>query len=506
MSDVVGTEALKVTGTALAGRVIPLRDEFLIGRSAPGDGTLGDDPALSRRHARIVRTASGTITLVDMGSSNGSWVNGERVVTRDLEVGDRIEVGGTTLELITTELEQQAPRAPETPTDPQSFRAEFPVFKRFRYLNGGTDGPVPARAAAAAQAQISFEAENGRSGAEHWSNLFALWSTLRSRYAHILGCGSTEVALTRATTDGINTVLAGFPLGPGDEILTTDEEHQGLHAPLAAIRARRGCAVRVVPFDEVANEVGAQTRLVACSHVSWITGKVVDVDALRATRVSVLLDGAQALGAIPVDVKELGCDFYAAPGQKWLCGPDRTGCLYVRAERIEAISPPPWPNYIALADTNRPLDLIVHQGARRFDPGVLPGMLALWALAALDVLEEAGFTWITSRGPTLSAQLADMLSERGIAVTERGASTIVTFAVDDAPAFVERAEAEGVIVRDIPGRGLIRASIGAWCLDDDLEELVGLAAGASAKAPSSRRATTILKVSDILPAQDDETE
>ena len=106
-----------------------------------------------------------------MGSSNGSWVNGERVVTRDLEVGDRIEVGGTTLELITTELEQQAPRAPETPTDPQSFRAEFPVFKRFRYLNGGTDGPVPARAAAAAQAQISFEAENGRSGAEHWGNL-----------------------------------------------------------------------------------------------------------------------------------------------------------------------------------------------------------------------------------------------------------------------------------------------------------------------------------------------
>ena len=284
MADVVRTEALRVTGTALAGRIIPLRDELLIGRSAPGDGTLGDDPALSRRHARIVRTASGAITLVDMGSSNGSWVNGERVVTRDLEVGDRIEVGGTTLELITTELEQQAPRAPETPTDPESFRAEFPVFQRFRYLNGGTDGPVPARAAAAAQAQISFEAENGRSGAEHWSNLFALWSTLRSRYARVLGCGPTEVALTRATTDGVNTVLAGFPLGPGDEILTSDEEHQGLHAPLAAIRARRGCAIRVVPFDEVANEVGPQTRLVACSHVSWITGKVVDVEALKGDR------------------------------------------------------------------------------------------------------------------------------------------------------------------------------------------------------------------------------
>ena len=78
--------------------------------------------------------------------------------------------------------------------------------------------------------------------------------------------------------------------------------------------------------------------------------------------------------------------------------------------------------------------------------------------------------------------------------------------MDDAPAFVERAEAEGVIVRDIPGRGLIRASIGAWCLDDDLEELAGLAAGASAKAPSPRRATVIQNLSAILPAQDDETE
>jgi selenocysteine lyase/cysteine desulfurase len=165
------------------------------------------------------------------------------------------------------------------------------------------------------------------------------------------------------------------------------------------------------------------------------------------------------------------------------------------------MSPPPWPNYIALADPSRPLDLVVHQGARRFDPGVLPGFLALWALAALDVLEEAGIAWITSRGPTLAARLASMLSERGIPVTERGSSTLVSFAMDDAPAFVEQAEAEAVIVRDVPARGLIRASIGAWCLDDDLETLVDIAARASAagKPASPRRATVIQKRSEILP-------
>ncbi|MGE5274363.1 MAG: aminotransferase class V-fold PLP-dependent enzyme [Verrucomicrobiota bacterium] len=490
------TEALKATSAALAGLVIPLRDEFLIGRSAPGDGSLGDDPALSRRHARIVRTAPGAIVLIDMGSSNGSWVNGERVVTCELNVGDRIEVGGTVLELTMATPEGEAPQAVETATDPAEFRAEFPVFRQLRYLNAGTDGPVPARAAAAARAQLDSETEHGRSGVEHWGNLHALWSTLRSRYARLLGCSPDEVAVTRATTDGANTVLAGLPLGRGDEILTTDEEHPGLLAPLAAARARKGFSVRVVPFEEVANEVGPQTRLAACSHVSWITGKVVDLEALRATGVPLLLDGAQALGAVPVDVKEIGCDFYAAPGQKWLCGPDRTGALYVRSERVEELTPPAWPSFMSLADTDRPLDLVLHKGARRFDPGFLPGLQALWALAALDVLEEAGIEWITTRGPVLAERLAAILEERGVTVTERGPSTLVSFEADDAPALVESLEADDVIVRDIPGRGYIRVSIGAWCLDEDLERLAELtvrwqAASSGALAPSPRRATVI---------------
>ena len=84
-------------------------------------------------------------------------------------------------------------------------------------------------------------------------------------------------------------------------------------APLAAARERRGVSVRVVPFDRSPSQVGPSTRLVACSHVSWITGQVVGRGgAGRPPARRVLLDGAQGLGAIPVDVGELGCDFYAA--------------------------------------------------------------------------------------------------------------------------------------------------------------------------------------------------
>ena len=494
-------EALRVIGSDLDGLVIPLRDELLIGRSAGASSPLDDDLALSRRHARIVRTASGAIVLVDMGSSNGTWVDGERVTTRELEVGDRIEVGNTVLELIADRQDVEAPRS-ETATDAAEFRAEFPVFDRVRYLNAGTDGPVPARAAAAAESQIRAELENGRSGVEQWGNLHALWSTLRDRYARILGCSADEVALTRASTDGVNTVLAGSRLGRGDEILTTDQEHPAILAPLAAMRERRGCVIRVVPFDELADEVGPQTRLVVCSHVSWITGRVTDFEALKATGASVLVDGAQSTGAVPVDVKEIGCDFYTVSGQKWLCGPDRTGALYVRADRIEDLSPPPWPGYMSLADTNRPLDLLLHQGARRFDSGFLPGVQALWACGSLDVLEQAGIGWITSRGPELAARLADMLIERGIVVADRGPSTLVSFEARDAPALVESMEAEGVIVRDVPGHGYIRVSIGAWCDEDDLEQLTALAAGAAAgHASPSRRGTVILDRNAVFPVE-----
>ena len=78
----------------------------------------------------------------------------------------------------------------------------------------------------------------------------------------------------------------------------------------------------------------------ACSHVSWVSGQVVDTAALAATGVPVLLDAAQGVGAVPVDVHALGCAFYAGSGQKWLCGPEGSGCLYVSREQLDEVDRP----------------------------------------------------------------------------------------------------------------------------------------------------------------------
>jgi L-cysteine/cystine lyase len=359
--------------------------------------------------------------------------------------------------------------------DPNAFRRQFPIFERFSYLNAGTEGPLPARAADAVRARIDLEVGGGRSGKTYIEGVIELASRVRAGYAGVLGCDDADGALTGSTTDGVNTVLAGLDLHPGDEIVTTDEEHPGLLAPLGRARRRSGVEVKVAPFASVADAVSSSTRLIACSHVSWVNGQVVDVAALTATGVPVLLDAAQALGAIPVDMKALGCDFYACSGQKWLCGPEGSGCLYVRRERLDDLLVP-WPGYSSVADPERALEFEAAEGARRLDHGFPVPLRNAWALASLEVFAEAGWDWVHQRAADLAARLAERLTALGLEVMPRGRSTHVSWRVEDPQGEVERFRAEGFIVRSIPTQGLVRASAGAWSSEDELDALARLAA------------------------------
>lgn len=360
--------------------------------------------------------------------------------------------------------------------DAAAFRSEFPVFEEVSYLNAGTEGPVPRRAVSALQSRVEAEAAQGRSGRPYFEELMDLAARTRAGYAQLLGCAEWEVALTGSTTDGVNTVLSGLDLREGDEILTSDEEHPGLLAPLGRARRRRGITVRLAPFGRLLEHVvPGRTRLIACSHVSWISGRIVDAAALAATGVPVLLDGAQGLGAVPADVRALGCQFYAASGQKWLCGPEGSGCLFVSSERLEDLLIP-WPGYGSLADPQRALELEPAEGARRLDHGFPSGVRSAWVLASLEVLGEAGWDWIHARAAALAQRLAERLTELGLDVLPRGRSTLLSWRVDDSQAEVERLSAAGFVVRNIPALDLIRASVGAWSSEEELERLAQTAA------------------------------
>src|SRR4051812_39807410 len=201
--------------------------------------------------------------------------------------------------------------------DAAAFRAEFPVLERSAYLNAGTDGPVPTAAVEAAREALASEERDGRF-VTHFEARQQGHTKLREAYARVLGCDVADVAMKTSTSDGLGSVLAGMDLGPGDEIVTSDTEHPGLLGPLVVAR-QRGVTVRAVPLKHVAEAVSASTTVVACSHVNWVNGEIAPAE-LKDVDVPVIFDGAQGAGAIALDMRELGCDVYAAAGQKWLCG------------------------------------------------------------------------------------------------------------------------------------------------------------------------------------------
>jgi selenocysteine lyase/cysteine desulfurase len=352
----------------------------------------------------------------------------------------------------------------------EDLRAHFPVLERIEYLNSGTTGPVPRAAYEAAVESLQRQLTEGRSGHDFFEGCLARIELLRARVAALMGADVAELALTGSTTDGVNAILGALDLRPGDEVLTSDQEHPGVLAPLGSLRERRGIEVSVAPFDELPAAVGRATRLVACSHVSWHTGAIVDTAGLAAADALVLLDGAQGLGAVPLDMAALGCDFYAASGQKWLCGPNGLGYLYARAELAAGLIPA-WPGYPSLADSTKALELDLHPDARRLSVGFAAPHQVEWALAALGVLEGAGWARVHERAAALATELAERLGERA---RPRGRSTLVAWEVPEPEAEVERLRGEGFAVRDLPGQGTVRASVGAWSSERELARLAEL--------------------------------
>jgi selenocysteine lyase/cysteine desulfurase len=349
------------------------------------------------------------------------------------------------------------------------LRAEFPVLARVAYLNAGTDGPLPRRAVDAATAELQRELADGRTHT-HFERRAELSDRLRGAYARALGCDGADVALTTCTTEGMAQTIGGLELGGGDEILTSDEEHPGLLGALAAAREVRGVSIREAPLAQLADAVGPRTRLVACSHVGWMSGSLAPAE-LGELDIPVLLDGAQGVGAVPVDVLALGCDAYAGAGQKWLCGPDGTGMLYVSAQLRERLAVTRR-GYGNMLDAGAGLDGGLQADARRFDTLALSAETLACALTAIELLQSADWATVHERARTLAARLAELLAEHGREPAPRGASTLVSFPSEDPPAERERLAEAGVLVRNIPGRPWLRASVGAWNDQQDLDRLL----------------------------------
>jgi L-cysteine/cystine lyase len=352
-------------------------------------------------------------------------------------------------------------------------RARFPVLREHAYLNAGTFGPLAAETLEAMGGLRAWEGEHGRAGKKYFEEMIERRTRVRDLFARQVGATAEHMALTDSTTQGVHIVIAGLGLGPDDEVVTTDAEHFGLTGPLAAAGVRfRIAAVKGRPaaeyFDAIRALVSPRTRLIALSAVSWIDGTVFPwAELAEATGLPVLVDGAQAAGAVDVDAS--GADFFTVSAQKWLCGPDATGALYVRD--CDALPPrlvgyPAAESYDIAEGTWVP-----RAGAARFDPTFTPASSLAGLEAALTGLPDGRH----ARARELAERCRELLLEAGLDVaTEPGQATLVSFRVPgDTTETVERLYDRGVILRELPGTGLLRASVGWWNDESDLERLVG---------------------------------
>ena len=347
----------------------------------------------------------------------------------------------------------------------EEARAQFPVLERVAYLQAGSAGPLARSTVETMRAEEERNLRAGRVGLEYIERILALRAELRGELAGLVGVEADQVALTASTTDGCNLVLAGLDLGPGDEVITTTDEHFGLLGPLHASGAR---VVVVAPKpDAIVAAITARTRLLGISHVLWTTGQILPVHELRErTGVPVLVDGAQSVGTIPVDAG--GVDFLTISGQKWLCGPESTGALVVaEPERMRVARP----SYFSQQSYERDGSFEPWPGARRFDPNWIPSALMAGLLAAVRLRPE----WRFERAATMAERCRELLAGAGAdVIVPDSPATIVSWRPEgEAPAdIVAGLAAVGVVVRDIPKTGLVRASVGWWTSEDDLQRLV----------------------------------
>jgi L-cysteine/cystine lyase len=345
----------------------------------------------------------------------------------------------------------------------EEARAQFPVLERYAYLNAGTNGPLAKETIAAVVARAQRDLEEGRGGKQYYETMLELRDTARRGFAAVLGVEPERMALVESTSRGCATVLAGLGLSGEDEVITTDQEHFGLTGPLYATGAR----VVIVEADEDAllTAITPRTRLIATSHVLWTTGRRFDLQRVkRDSGLPLLVDGAQSAGAIPVDVGEL--DFYTVSAQKWLCAPDPSGALYVRdpaAVRVKT------PSYFSQDSYEISGAFVPKESSARFDGGWVGLPVLSGVVAALAAHPE----WRYERAAEMAARCRELLEQHVEVVTPPGHSTLVSFRpMGDPTQLVTDLQEQGVIVRELPGRNLVRASCGWWTNEDDLQRLL----------------------------------
>ncbi|SDG47510.1 aminotransferase class V-fold PLP-dependent enzyme [Roseospirillum parvum] len=391
--------------------------------------------------------------------------------------------------------------------DVEVVRRDFPVLSRqvhgkpLVYLDSGASAQKPRQVLDTMRAVYDWEYANVHRGAYFLSQQATRrYEDARGTVARFIGAASPdEIVFTRGATEAINLVAQTFGranLTAGDEIVITALEHHSNIVPWQMLRDEKGLVLKVVPvgddgsvsLEDVAAALSERTRLVAVAHVSNVLGTVLPVKEIAEMAhkigATVLLDGCQGVVHLPVDVAELGCDFYVFSGHK-LYGPTGIGVLWGRHELLAAM--PPWQGGGDMIASVTFEKSTWAEPPARFEAGTPAIVQAIGLAAAMEWLDDLDRAAVHAHESALMAHAMQTLGALdGITLfgTTPGKAAVIAFAVDgahphDVAALLDR---QGICVRaghhcaePLMGRfgvpGMVRASLGLYNHRQDIDAL-----------------------------------
>jgi L-cysteine/cystine lyase len=378
----------------------------------------------------------------------------------------------------------------------QSLRAEIPATESLIYLNTGWQGPNPRSVIAAVQDTFALEAAGPIAPPTNEKRL-EIFRDARRALARLVNATPEEITVQPSTSDGINIVVAGLGLKPGDEVITCSLEHPAVIVPFYFSRERFGAGVNMVRLSAGDNDadilarleeaITPRTRLLVLSHITYVSGQLLPIEGIcrlaHARGAYVLLDAAQSVGQMPVDVRTLGCDFCAFPGHKWLLGPAATGALYVRRDLIERVHSPKVSHHAAASwnlrgDFQAKGDVIEKFELATFSVPLLAGLLA-----AIEFCESLGLDSVYDRVRHLArhatARLARVPGIRFVspASQEAIASGLVSFSLPDVPPEALTAclwERSRIVARTVPDARCTRLSLHAFNTEEEVDATLAI--------------------------------
>jgi L-cysteine/cystine lyase len=374
-----------------------------------------------------------------------------------------------------------------------NYRQQFPALANKAYFNYGGQGPLPEPALEAIYEAYKRVQLGGPFSGEVGAWVAREAMLTRRAMASELGVPPETIALTEDVTVGCNIALWGIDWKAGDRVVISDGEHPGIVASVMELQRRFNIEVAVCPLVATLNEgspvamiadsLQPNTRLLVISHILWNTGQVLPlteiVKVCHETKVKVLVDAAQSVGVLPLNLIESGVDFYAFTGHKWWCGPEGLGGLYVSASALADLHPA-FIGWRGIVQDDRAKVVGWKPGAQRYEIATSAYPLYAGLRSAIDLQHEWGtieqrYAEICRLSKYLWESLS-VISHVKCLRTSPPEAGLVSFQLTNGmphKQLVDLLEKQGIMVRTILNPDCVRACVHYFTTEAEIDKLVG---------------------------------